>query len=374
MRRLAIFDTFVVDETTTLDWQQMTAAQRLQAARSGSGLAWNGARVNGRRNRLTAGVTGAGRVRLYAPPSGGPGGPISHWDVAARPDLLMEPFETGAGTRSTDLTTCLMADIGWGIASGRCPDSPNGRPVATTQTFVGTEDTALRLALAGSDPDRDAIRFAVATNPARGTLSGTAPNLTYTPNANANGTDSFSFTVADDFDSSLPATVTLQIDAVNDAPQATARSATAASGQATSIGLEGTDVDGDPLTFQVATPPANGQVTLAGASATYTSNAGFTGQDSFTFRASDGSLASAAATVTITVNAPVPSATDAGGGGGGGTTSPGVLLLLAATLWARQRRASGTQCAASVLGRCVGGERHRPVDDRHRTAFDHAPA
>jgi hypothetical protein len=373
VRRFAIFDTFVFDEATTLDWQQMTAAQRLQAARSGTSLAWNGARVNARRNRLTAGVTGAGRVRLYAPPSGGPGGPVSHWDVSARPDLLMEPFETGAATRSTDLTTCLLADIGWSIAGGRCPDSPNGRPVATTQTFTGTEDTARTLVLGGSDPDRDPIRFAVASNPARGTLSGTAPNLTYTPNANANGSDSFTFTVADDFDTSLPATVTLQIEAVNDAPQATARSATATSGQAVSIGLEGTDVDGDALTFQLATPPTSGQVTIAGANATYTSNAGFTGADSFSFRASDGSLASAAATVSITVNAAPPPAPGGSGGGGGGATSPGALLLLLAALWAR-RRASGAERPASVLGGRIGRERHRPVDDRDGRTLDHAPA
>lgn len=343
VRRVAIFDEFVFDETTALGWSQMTAAQRAQAARNTGNLAWNGARVNARRNRLTAGVTSGGRVRLYAPPAGSPGGAVSHWDVAARPDLLMEPFETGVPSKSTDLTTCMLADIGWSVASGRCPDSPNGRPVATAQTVTGTEDTARSIVLAGSDPDRDPIRFSVATNPARGTLSGTAPNLTYTPNANANGTDSFTFTVADDFDGSAPATVTVQVEAVNDAPQATARAASVTSGQATTIALEGSDVDGDVLTFQLVSTPASGQVTLSGASATYTSNAGFSGSDSFTFRVNDGSVSSAAATVSITVNAPPPPAGGgSGGGGGGGATSPGVLLGLLAALWAANRGRDGS--------------------------------
>lgn len=333
--RLAIFDQFVFDETLALPWTQMSSAQRVQSARNTGKLAWDGPRVNARLNRLTDGISAGRRLRLYAPAPGAAGGPVSHWDTAARPDVLMEPFETSVATSTTDFTTCLLADIGWTVTTRRCPDLANGLPVATAQNASTPEDTPRRILLTGADPDRDAIRFSVASNPARGTLSGTAPDLTYTPNANANGMDSFGFTVADDFDVSTTAAVTIDVAPVNDAPQASGRSATATSGQATSILLEASDVDGDPLTYLLVNAPTAGQVSLNGATATYSSNPGFTGSDSFTFRVSDGTLASAPATVTLTVSAGSPagggSTSASSGGGGGGSTSLAVLMAL--LLW-----------------------------------------
>jgi VCBS repeat-containing protein len=64
------------------------------------------------------------------------------------------------------------------------------------------------------------------------------------------------------------------------------------------------DPDGDALTAVNASTPANGTVTLnLNGSFTYTPAANFHGTDSFTYQASDGSLTSTAATVTITVAA-----------------------------------------------------------------------
>ena len=54
--------------------------------------------------------------------------------------------------------------------------------------------------------------------PANGTLSGVAPNLTYTPNANYNGPDSFAFFAADGQSVSALATVTITVTPVNDPP------------------------------------------------------------------------------------------------------------------------------------------------------------
>ena len=65
-----------------------------------------------------------------------------------------------------------------------------------------------------------------------------------------------------------------------------------------------TDADGDPLTYSITTQPQNGTVTLDDASTgayTFTPNDGYTGSDSFTFQASDGTLASTAV-VSITVS------------------------------------------------------------------------
>jgi hypothetical protein len=60
------------------------------------------------------GADPAGRLRLYAPDPVDPGSSISHWDLSATPDLLMEPFiapSTPIG--EMDLTIELLRDIGW---------------------------------------------------------------------------------------------------------------------------------------------------------------------------------------------------------------------------------------------------------------------
>jgi hypothetical protein len=76
-----------------------------------------------------AGTT-EGFVRLYAPPVLEGGSSISHFDVTASPDLLMEPFIT-ANLRSAtnlDLTPSLMQDIGWGIETLRIGNCDTGVP------------------------------------------------------------------------------------------------------------------------------------------------------------------------------------------------------------------------------------------------------
>lgn len=68
--------------------------------------------------------------------------------------------------------------------------------------------------------------------------------------------------------------------------------------------LEGTDADGDELTYSVATPPFYGTLNInANGSYSYLPDQEFTGIDSFTFTVSDGIESSTEATVAITINA-----------------------------------------------------------------------
>jgi hypothetical protein len=72
------------------------------------------------------------------------------------------------------------------------------------------------------------------------------------------------------------------------------------------------DADGDPITAELNETVSNGSLTLnSNGSFDYTPNTGFTGGDSFTYVANDGTVASNMATVSITVNA-VGGGTDAG--------------------------------------------------------------
>ena len=73
---------------------------------------------------------------------------------------------------------------------------------------------------AGIDADGNALTYAVVSQPSNGTLSGTAPNLTYTPNSYVNGNDTFAFIVSDSNVISDEKTVSIQIDAANNPPTA----------------------------------------------------------------------------------------------------------------------------------------------------------
>jgi hypothetical protein len=90
----------------------------------------------------------------------------------------------------------------------------NQVPSADGQSLSLNQDTGKNVKLTGSDPNgsQDALTFTVATNPAHGKIAGTAPNLTYTPNAGYTGPDSFTFTVKDPYGAvSNAATVSLTV-------------------------------------------------------------------------------------------------------------------------------------------------------------------
>jgi hypothetical protein len=146
------------------------------------------------------------------------------------------------------------------------------------------------------------LTFAVTTSPTHGTLSGTAPNLTYTPNAGYFGPDSFQFTDSNGTATSSAATVSIT---VVGKPTANAQSVTTAQDTPTGVTLTGTDPNTPPLslTFAVTTSPTHGTLSGTAPNLTYTPNTGYTGPDSFQFTASNGTATSSAATVSITVTA-----------------------------------------------------------------------
>lgn len=100
----------------------------------------------------------------------------------------------------------------------------NSAPVAQAGTATTVEDTAVTITLSGSDIDADTLTFSIDTPPSNGSLgsitqlTATTAELTYTPNADFNGTDSFSFIANDGALDSAVATVVLSVDPVNDAP------------------------------------------------------------------------------------------------------------------------------------------------------------
>ena len=94
----------------------------------------------------------------------------------------------------------------------------NDVPVSNAQSVSTDEDAPKVITLNGSDVDGEFSSYTIVTNPAHGTVSGTGPNLTYTPSANYNGSDSFTFKVNDGTVDSATATVSITVNAVNDVP------------------------------------------------------------------------------------------------------------------------------------------------------------
>ena len=94
----------------------------------------------------------------------------------------------------------------------------NDIPTATAQSVSISEDSTASIFLAGIDPDGDSLTYALGSNPSSGSASLSGSTVTYTPAANYNGTDSFTFTVSDGMATSEIAEVQIAITAVNDLP------------------------------------------------------------------------------------------------------------------------------------------------------------
>jgi hypothetical protein len=177
----------------------------------------------------------------------------------------------------------------------------NSAPVADPQSVSTAEDTALAIVLTGSDPDNDPLTYDVVSGPSHGILSGTAPNLTYTPAVNYYGADAFAFVANDGLAVSEPAMVDITVLAIEDAPVANSQSVSTAEDTALAIILTGSDPDGDPVIYSVVSSPSHGILSGAAPTLTYTPTANYNGDDAFTFVVSDGLAVSEPAVVDITV-------------------------------------------------------------------------
>jgi hypothetical protein len=132
----------------------------------------------------------------------------------------------------------------------------NDAPTGTVQSVTGNEDAAQTITLAGSDADGDALTYALATNPSNGTSTLSGNVVTYTPNTNYNGSDSFTFTASDGEYTSDPATVNITVTAVNDVPViASTPALDALDGSLYEYSVSVNDVDGDAVTMTAPTKP-----------------------------------------------------------------------------------------------------------------------
>ena len=177
-------------------------------------------------------------------------------------------------------------------------------PIAYSQQVTTRHGASLPITLSGADITNATLTYSISTSPSHGTLSGTPPSITYTPNASFAGTDNFTFVANNGTTNGNLATVTISV--TNPANPVTAsKSLSVHTGVATAVALVATDADNDPLTFSIVSSPGHGTLTGTPPNVTYTS-AAYAGTDSFTFKANDGVADSNIATVTITVTDQTP--------------------------------------------------------------------
>jgi VCBS repeat-containing protein len=155
------------------------------------------------------------------------------------------------------------------------------------------------------DPEGDPVTYAIHTPAKNGISLMNADSFhTYIPNQDFFGVDDFLFVVSDPQGAKTVFSARIIVTPVNDPPVAS-NSALSITEDAPFSGLLiATDVDNSSVTYAVVSKPANGSVMLgANGAYSYTPVANFSGSDSFTFKANDGSADSNTASVTITVAA-----------------------------------------------------------------------
>lgn len=171
----------------------------------------------------------------------------------------------------------------------------NAAPIAADDNYSITCNTAFSSGAAGllaNDTDADG-------------------DFTYTPDDTFAGTDSFSYVVDDGLSPSAASTATITVNHASELPSIAPMSLTVHAGTTLSGDLlDGVSVpNGDVLTAQVVTQPADGTISLNSDGAfTYTPATGYVGSDSFTFEVLNGTDASSPISVTIDVTNTPPAA------------------------------------------------------------------
>ena len=205
----------------------------------------------------------------------------------------------------------------YGYGKVRMPLAENLPPVTGDDYYVLNEGAAPFVATVlanDTDPTGDAITvIGVDAGGVVGTATAVPNGVRYTPLPGAHGVERLRYYIRDAAGSFELGWVTFEVQPVSDAPVAVDDTATVVSDDAIDIVVTAndTDADGDDLGVAAVTQPANGQaVVISWNVVRYTSQPGFTGDDSFTYTVTDGGLESAPATVTVTVMAPPASCND----------------------------------------------------------------
>ena len=195
--------------------------------------------------------------------------------------------------RNTNLTSVVIPDSVTSIGTNAFPLAVQGQSVVTN------EDKSISITLLASDADGDSLTYTVVSQPSNGVLTGTAPNLIYKPNAGFNGNDSFTFKANDGTTDTKEATIKITI-TVNLSVEDLDIEMKEDIEESIILPIKGGDKS--KITSQIVTEPKQGKLSeIKDLKVTYTPNPDYHGEDSFIFKASDGTTNTEEATVKITI-------------------------------------------------------------------------
>ena len=178
-------------------------------------------------------------------------------------------------------------------------------PIAESVNLSTNEDENIIIQLLGSDPNSLDLSYTIIDSPSNGNLEPTEneSEYIYTPNSNYNGQDSFTYVAFNGLFFSNIAEINLQINPINDAPNAENIIVDGVEDIDINIQLIGNDVDGDDIVFNILDQPSNGTILIDNDIMTYVPDLNFNGTDQITYVANDGQLDSEIGIVTLFVAA-----------------------------------------------------------------------
>lgn len=238
--------------------------------------------------------------------------------LAALQTVTFRPLPNYVGAASVRITTGDNGNTGNG--GPRVDDDTisitvtpvNDPPTAVNDSFTLQEDTVGTFDVLANDsslPDGPETLTIVAVGSAmNGIVSAGGTMLTYRPNANFNGMDSFTYTISDGNGGQATATVSVNVTPVNDPPSAVNDTFGVVEGTSNNrldvLANDSIAPDvGETLTVTMTSTPSHGTVTIqpGGSAVLYTPAPGYNGNDSFTYTVSDPGGLSVMATVQVIV-------------------------------------------------------------------------
>ncbi len=231
------------------------------------------------------------------------------WSLNANGTFLYTPAPNDNGVYTAQY---MASDGNGGVAFGTVTFIVNGvndALNANDDSFSMNEDAVLsgNVALNDSDPENDPLSYTLVVAPSSGVLSVSSNGVfNYSPTSNFFGTVTASIQVCDSPSSCEVTLLTIQVNAVNDSPVATADVVTSNEDQTAvgNVSINDSDVDSSPLTYTILNAPALGSLVIqTGGSFVYTPSANAFGVYNATYQVCDAQGACSSATLTITVQA-----------------------------------------------------------------------
>lgn len=221
-------------------------------------------------------------------------------------------YTPDTGFSGTDSFIYTINNISGNFANGTVNitvNPVNHAPIANDDQFTTNEDQNIEINVLNNDvdSDNDSLTVEIQLPSSHGTLFTLNNIITYQPDDNYNGEDSFTYLISDTQGGTDSASVTITINEVNDAPIATNDREQVINDNLTSFNIavliNDSDIDNEFLSIDNITQPQNGVTVIDGTEISYTPDNSFTGPDSFEYTITDGEF-TATATVNLIVLVP----------------------------------------------------------------------